>query len=41
MLARVGKTDAKKHLAENLKELVSSNVAQSMGTMVNTQVDHY
>jgi 26S proteasome regulatory subunit N11 len=36
-LARVGKKDAKKRLAETSNELVSHNVAQSLQTMLGTQ----
>lgn len=36
-LARVGKKDAKKRLAETTNQLVSSNVAQSLQTMLGTQ----
>lgn len=36
-LARVGKKDAKKRLGETTNHLVSSNVAQSLQTMLGTQ----
>lgn len=36
-LARVGKKDAKKRLADTTNQLVSSNVAQSLQTMLGTQ----
>jgi 26S proteasome regulatory subunit N11 len=38
VVANVGKTDAKKHLASNVTNLMSSNIVQCMGTMLDTVV---
>mmetsp|Transcript_2026 Transcript_2026/g.3151 ORF Transcript_2026/g.3151 Transcript_2026/m.3151 type:complete len:311 (+) Transcript_2026:258-1190(+) len=38
VVANVGKQDAKKHLANNANQLMSSNIVQSMGTMLDTVV---
>jgi 26S proteasome regulatory subunit N11 len=38
IVANVGKTDAKKHLAANVTTLMSSNIIQCMGTMLDTVV---
>ena len=35
---QVGKMDAKKHLASNVTQLMSSNIIQAMGTMLDTVV---
>ncbi|KAF9606937.1 hypothetical protein IFM89_030235 [Coptis chinensis] len=37
-IAKVGKKDAKKHLEERVSNLMSSNIVQILGTMVNTVV---
>lgn len=37
-VANVGKMDAKKHLAANVTALMSSNINQCMGTMLDTVV---
>eukprot|EP00775_Hariotina_reticulata_P006925 gene6925-7143_t len=38
IVANVGKMDAKKHLASNVTQLMSSNINQAMGTMLDTMV---
>ena len=38
IVANVGKTDAKKHLQSNVTALMSSNIIQSLGTMLDTVV---
>mmetsp|Transcript_13927 Transcript_13927/g.34320 ORF Transcript_13927/g.34320 Transcript_13927/m.34320 type:complete len:313 (-) Transcript_13927:268-1206(-) len=38
VVANVGKMDAKKHLADNVTKLMSSNIIQAMGTMLDTVV---
>jgi len=38
VVANVGKMDAKKHLATNVSQLMSSNIIQAMGTMLDTVV---
>lgn len=38
IVANVGKMDAKKHLASNVTQLMSSNIIQAMGTMLDTIV---
>lgn len=38
VVANVGKMDAKKHLSENVTRLMSSNIIQAMGTMLDTVV---
>ena len=38
VVANVGKMDAKKHLAANVTQLMSDNIAQCMGTMLDTVV---
>jgi hypothetical protein len=38
IVANVGKMDAKKHLAVGVNALMSSNIVQSMGTMLDTVV---
>lgn len=38
IVANVGKTDAKKHLAAGVTTLMSSNIIQCMGTMLDTVV---
>mmetsp|Transcript_15328 Transcript_15328/g.41456 ORF Transcript_15328/g.41456 Transcript_15328/m.41456 type:complete len:310 (+) Transcript_15328:126-1055(+) len=38
VVANVGKMDAKKHLAVNVSNLMSSNITQAMGTMLDTVV---
>ena len=35
---RVGKMDAKKHLDVQLNQLMSANIVQSLGTMLDTLV---
>lgn len=37
-VANVGKTDAKKHLEEDIKQLLSGNIVQTMGMMLDTVV---
>lgn len=37
-IANVGKLDAKKHLEENVNKLMSSNILQSLGTMLDTVI---
>lgn len=38
VVANVGKMDAKKHLASNVTSIMSSNINQAMGTMLDTVV---
>lgn len=38
VVANVGKMDAKKHLQTNVTSLMSSNIIQCMGTMLDTVV---
>eukprot|EP00191_Tetraselmis_sp_GSL018_P002039 CAMPEP_0177615338 /NCGR_PEP_ID=MMETSP0419_2-20121207/23371_1 /TAXON_ID=582737 /ORGANISM="Tetraselmis sp., Strain GSL018" /LENGTH=292 /DNA_ID=CAMNT_0019112927 /DNA_START=205 /DNA_END=1083 /DNA_ORIENTATION=- len=38
MVANVGKQDAKKHLEESVSHLMSSNIVQTLGTMLDTVV---
>lgn len=38
VVANVGKMDAKKHLAANVTALMSANINQAMGTMLDTVV---
>lgn len=37
-IANVGKQDAKKHLEEHVSNLMSSNIIQTLGTMLDTVV---
>lgn len=37
-IANVGKLNAKKHLEENVNKLMSSNIVQELGTMVDSIV---
>lgn len=37
-VANVGKQDAKKHLEMNVAHLMSSNIVQTLGTMLDTVV---
>ena len=37
-LVSVGRQDAKKHLEENVTSLMSSNIVQTLGTMLDTVV---
>mmetsp|Transcript_12172 Transcript_12172/g.38542 ORF Transcript_12172/g.38542 Transcript_12172/m.38542 type:complete len:95 (+) Transcript_12172:152-436(+) len=37
-VANVGKQDAKKHLEENVQALMSTNILQTLGTMLDTVV---
>lgn len=37
-IANVGRQDAKKHLEENVQKLMSSNIVQTLGTMLDTVV---
>lgn len=36
VVANVGKMDAKKHMSESVTKLMSSNILQCMGTMLDT-----
>lgn len=38
IVANVGKMDAKKHLASNITALMSTNINQAMGMMMDTVV---
>lgn len=38
IVANVGKMDAKKHLANNVTALMSTNINQAMGMMMDTVV---
>jgi len=38
IVANVGKLNAKKHLEENVNKLMSSNIIQELGTMVDSIV---
>ena len=38
VVANVGKLDAKKHLASNVQSLMSSNIIQTMGAMLDVIV---
>jgi 26S proteasome regulatory subunit N11 len=38
IVANVGKMDAKKHLAANVNTLMTNNINQAMGTMLDTVV---
>ena len=38
MARRVGKMDAKKHLDVHLNKLMSANIVQTLGTMLDTLV---
>jgi 26S proteasome regulatory subunit N11 len=38
VVANVGKMDAKKHLEDNVQQLMSANIVQSMATMLDTVV---
>lgn len=37
-IAKVGQQDAKKHLEEHVNNLMSSNIVQTLGTMLDTVV---
>lgn len=37
-IANVGRQDAKKHLEEHVSDLMSSNIIQTLGTMLDTVV---
>jgi 26S proteasome regulatory subunit N11 len=37
-IANVGRQDAKKHLEEHVSDLMSSNIVQTLGTMLDTVV---
>lgn len=37
-IANVGRQDAKKHLEEHVSNLMSSNIVQTLGTMLDTVV---
>lgn len=37
-IANVGRQDAKKHLEEHVSNLMSSNIIQTLGTMLDTVV---
>lgn len=37
-IANVGRQDAKKHLEEHISNLMSSNIVQTLGTMLDTVV---
>jgi len=37
-IANVGKLDAKKHLQADVEKLMSSNIVQSLGTMLDTVI---
>jgi len=36
IVQRVGKVDPKKHLEQNVSDLMSSNITQCLGTMLDT-----
>ena len=36
MVKNVGRQDAKKHLSENVRKLMSDNIVQTLGTMLDT-----
>jgi 26S proteasome regulatory subunit N11 len=38
VVANVGKMDSKKHLASNVTSLMSNNIVQAMGMMLDTVV---
>jgi 26S proteasome regulatory subunit N11 len=38
LVQKVGKLDPKKHLEQNVEKLVSNNVVQTLGTMIDTIV---
>ncbi len=38
VVQKVGKLDPKKHLENNVEKLVSNNVVQTLGTMIDTIV---
>jgi len=38
VVQKVGKLDPKKHLEQNVEKLVSNNVVQTLGTMIDTIV---
>lgn len=38
LVQKVGKLDPKKHLENNVEKLVSNNVVQTLGTMIDTIV---
>jgi 26S proteasome regulatory subunit N11 len=38
MIANVGKLNAKKHLEEEVENLISSNVVQTLGSMIDSVV---
>ncbi len=38
VVANVGKTDARKHLASNVNSVMASNINQALGTMLDTVV---
>lgn len=38
LVQKVGKIDPKKHLENNVEKLVSNNVVQTLGTMIDTIV---
>ena len=37
-IANVGRQDAKKHLEEHVSDLMSSNIVQTLGTMLDTVI---
>lgn len=37
-IVNVGRQDAKKHLGEHVSNLISSNIVQTLGTMLDTVV---
>mmetsp|Transcript_64328 Transcript_64328/g.178090 ORF Transcript_64328/g.178090 Transcript_64328/m.178090 type:complete len:127 (+) Transcript_64328:167-547(+) len=38
MISNVGKVDPKRHLEQHVSDLMSANIVQSLGTMLNTVV---
>jgi 26S proteasome regulatory subunit N11 len=36
MVKNVGRQDAKKHLTENVRKLMSDNIVQTLGAMLDT-----
>lgn len=38
VVANVGKMDAKKHMQSSVTDLMSSNITQAMGTMLDTVI---
>ena len=37
-IANVGKLDAKKHLEQDVEKLMSSNIIQTLGSMIDTVI---